>query len=88
LTSLVTQGIHSVTKTVMTKPMVCLIVIVFALTTQISGAVAGDAEWDRTVLPRPAQLFEGVAKRTLEGSGAAFTNPVKLLRMRRTFFSC
>jgi arylsulfatase len=61
----------------MTKPMVCLIVIVFALTTQISGAVAGDAEWDRTVLPRPAQLFEGVAKRTLEGSGAAFTNPVK-----------
>ena len=34
-------------------------------------------EWDRTVLPRPPQPFEGVTKRTLEGSVAAFTQPVK-----------
>jgi arylsulfatase len=29
------------------------------------------------VLPRPAQPFQGIAKRTLEGSEGAFTQPVK-----------
>ena len=44
---------------------------------QMSAVVAADTEWDRTVLPRPAQPFEGVMKPTLEGSKAAFTHPVK-----------
>src|SRR5947207_8965097 len=50
---------------------------VFALTSQISGSVAANAEWDRTLLPRAVEPFQGIAKRTLEGSEAAFTNPVK-----------
>src|SRR5436190_18064796 len=49
----------------------------FAFTTQLAGSVAADAEWDRTVLPRLVQPFQGIAKRTLEGSEAAFTKPVK-----------
>src|SRR5213592_3419285 len=61
----------------MSKSQVCLIVTAFALTAQIPGSVAANAEWDRTVLPRPAQPFQGIAKRTLEGSEAAFTKPVK-----------
>src|SRR5207247_6534241 len=71
------MGIHSVTDTVMPKPMLCLIIAALAVATQISGAVAADTEWDRSVLPRPAQPFEGTAKRTLEGSKAGFTRPVK-----------
>ena len=47
------------------------IAIAFVVALQITGLVAGDAEWDRTVLPRPPQPFEGVTKRTLEGSVAA-----------------
>jgi hypothetical protein len=45
--------------------------------TQMARSGAADAEWDRTVLPRPAQPFQGIAKRTLEGSSGAFTQPVK-----------
>ncbi len=71
------MGIHSLTKTVMPKPMVCLIVTALGVATQIAGSVAANAEWDRNVLPRPAQPFQGIAKRTLEGSVAAFTQPVK-----------
>src|SRR4051812_4271525 len=51
--------------------------IAFAVTTQSISIAASDSEWDRTVLPRPPQPFEGVTKRTLEGSKAAFTEPVK-----------
>ena len=65
------------TKTVMSKSKVCLIVTVFALTAQIPGSVAANAEWDRTLLPRSVEPFQGITKRTLEGSEAAFTNPVK-----------
>ncbi|MGH7983655.1 MAG: arylsulfatase [Candidatus Udaeobacter sp.] len=61
----------------MPKPMFCLTMTVLAAILQTSAVVAADAEWDRTVLPRPAQPFEGIAKRTLEGSKAAFTRPVK-----------
>src|SRR5438270_9173981 len=61
----------------MPKPITYFILAVFPIATQISGAVAADTEWNRSVLPRPAQPFEGVAKRTLEGSRAAFTQPVK-----------
>ncbi len=50
---------------------------VFALTSQIPGSVAANAEWDRTLLPRPVEPFQGIEKRTLEGSEAAFTKPVK-----------
>ena len=71
------MGIHSVTDTVMPKPMLCLIIAALAVATQISRSVAADAEWDRTVLPRPAQPFQGATKRTLEGSKASFTQPVK-----------
>src|SRR5260370_8702293 len=71
------MGIHSLTKTVMPKPMVCLIVTTLGVATQIAGSVAANTEWDRSVLPRPAQPFECTAKRTLEGSKAAFTQPVK-----------
>ena len=49
----------------------------FAAAIQMSAVVAADTEWDRTVLPRPAQPFDGVTKPTLEGSKAAFTHPVK-----------
>ncbi len=57
--------------------MFCLTITVLAATIQISAIVAANAEWDRTVLPRPAQPFEGITKPTLEGSKAAFTHPVK-----------
>jgi arylsulfatase A-like enzyme len=61
----------------MPNRMLCLIVAAFGFTTQIARSVAADAEWDRTVLPRPVQSFQGIAKRTLEGSEAAFTPLVK-----------
>ncbi len=48
-----------------------------AVTAQSISVAASDTEWDRTVLPRPPQPFEGVTKRTLEGSVASFTQPVK-----------
>ena len=51
--------------------------IVLAVTGQSTSVAASDTEWDRTVLPRPPQPFEGVTKRTLEGSVASFTQPVK-----------
>jgi len=66
-----------VTKGAMPKPMLCLTVTALAVATQISGCLAANAEWDRTVLPRPAQPFEGIARRTLEGSQSGFTHPVK-----------
>ncbi len=65
------------TKIVMHKPMLCVIVTALGFATQIPRSVAADVEWDRSVLPRPAQPFEGVAKRTLEGSKSGFTRPVK-----------
>ena len=61
----------------MPKLIVCLITTAVTISTQISGSVAAGTEWDRTVLPRPVQPFEGVAKRTLEGSKSGFTRPVK-----------
>src|SRR5881227_2436123 len=61
----------------MFKPIDCFIVIALVVALQITGSAADDAEWDRTVLPRPAHPFQGVAKRSLEGSVAAFTPPVK-----------
>src|SRR6059058_3562037 len=51
--------------------------IALAVASQIAPTFAANAEWDRSVLPRPAQPFQGVANRTLEGSAAAFTDPVK-----------
>ncbi len=51
--------------------------IALAVTAQSISVAASDTEWDRTVLPRPPQPFEGVTKRTLEGSVASFTQPVK-----------
>src|SRR5205809_3351582 len=61
----------------MPKPITYFFLAVFLIATQISGAVVADTEWDRTVLPRPAQPFKGITKPTLEGSKAAFTHPVK-----------
>jgi len=61
----------------MFKSISCFIAIAIVVALQITGSVAGDAEWDRTGLPRPPQPFQGVTKRTLEGSVAAFTQPVK-----------
>ena len=58
----------------MRNPIKCLIAIAVVIALQTSGSIAADAEWDRTVLPRPPQPFEGVTKRTLEGSVAAFTS--------------
>src|SRR6476620_9507778 len=51
--------------------------ITLAVTARSIAVAASDTEWDRTVLPRPPQPFEGVTKRTLEGSVASFTQPVK-----------
>ena len=53
------------------------IAIIVVVASQITGSRAAGEEWDRTVLPRPPQPFQGVIKRTLEGSVAAFTSPVK-----------
>jgi arylsulfatase len=57
--------------------MTFLITIALAVASQIAPTFAANTEWDRSVLPRPAQPFQGVANRTLEGSAAAFTDPVK-----------
>src|SRR5205809_344767 len=62
---------------IMPNPTTFLITIAFAVASQIAPTFAANTEWDRSVLPRPAQPFQGVANRTLEGSEAAFTNPVK-----------
>jgi hypothetical protein len=59
------------------KPTICLIAVAVAVVSQVMPAVAANAEWDRTVLPRPLQPFQGAANRTLEGSKASFTEPVK-----------
>src|SRR4051812_13016785 len=56
------------------KPIIY--VIAFVLASQMTRAAAATTDWDRTVLPRPSQPFQGVTKRTLEGSEAAFTRPV------------
>src|SRR4029079_9785452 len=50
--------------------------IVLAVTGRSISVAASDTEWDRTVLPRPPQPFEGVTKKTLEGSVPSFTQPV------------
>src|SRR5262245_55358829 len=51
--------------------------IALAITVQSISMAAPDTEWDRTVLPRPPQTFDGVTKKTLEGSVPSFTQPVK-----------
>ena len=61
----------------MRKWIIFFIAIALAVTAQSISVAASDTEWDRTVLPRPPQPFEGVTKRTLEGSVASFTQPVK-----------
>ena len=61
----------------MRKSIIFFGAIALAVTAQSISIAASDTEWDRTVLPRPPQPFEGVAKRTLEGSVASFTQPVK-----------
>ena len=61
----------------MAKNIICFIALAFAIASQKTTAADANAEWDRTVLPRPPQPFEGVTKRTLEGSVASFTQPVK-----------
>jgi len=51
--------------------------IAAAVTAQSISVAASDTDWDRTVLPRPPQPFEGIAKRSLEGSVPSFTQSVK-----------
>src|SRR5690348_4618168 len=51
--------------------------IVLAVASPLVSAFAANTEWDRTVLPRSPEQFTGVTKQTLEGSKAAFTQPVK-----------
>ncbi|PYJ24991.1 MAG: arylsulfatase, partial [Verrucomicrobia bacterium] len=57
--------------------MLRAIIYLIAVASKITSATAASADWDRTVLPRPSQPFQGVANRTLEGSKASFTEPVK-----------
>src|SRR4029450_12958936 len=64
---------------IMPKPIICLISMALVVASQITRTSAANAEGDTTVLPRPPQPFQGTAKRTLEGSVAAFSNPVKAL---------
>src|SRR6267142_1259926 len=64
----------------MRKWMIFFSAIALAVTAQSISVAASDTEWDRTVLPRPPQPFEGVTKRTLEGSVASYTQPVKAPR--------
>lgn len=61
----------------MPKPTVCHIAIALAVASQITPTCAANTEWDRNVLPRPDQPFQGIARQTLEGSVAGFTQPVK-----------
>jgi len=61
----------------MRKQITCFSAVALVITAQSMSAAGSDADWDRTVLPRRPQPFEGVAKRTLEGSVASFTKPVK-----------
>src|SRR5256886_12614933 len=61
----------------MRKPKLCAIVAALAVATRIPLCLAADEEWDRTVLPRPPRPFEGISNRTLEGSVASFTEPVR-----------
>jgi arylsulfatase len=61
----------------MQKWVIVFSAIALAVASQSISIAASDTEWDRTVLPRPPQPFEGVTKRTLEGSVASFTQPVK-----------
>jgi arylsulfatase A-like enzyme len=51
--------------------------IAATVTAQSISVAASDTDWDRTVLPRPPQPFEGIAKRSLEGSVPSFTQSVK-----------
>ncbi len=60
----------------MRKQIVCFGAIALAVTAQSISTAASDTEWDRTMLPRPPQPFQGVTKRTLEGSVPSFTEPV------------
>ena len=64
----------------MRKRIIFFSAIALAVTFQSISVAASDTEWDRTVLPRPPQPFEGVTKRTLEGSVASYTQPVKAPR--------
>src|SRR6266480_5006128 len=64
----------------MLKWIIFFSAIALAITSQSISVAASDTEWDRTVLPRPPQPFEGVTKRTLEGSVASYTQPVKAPR--------
>src|SRR5262245_28968297 len=61
----------------MRKWIIFFSAIAFVVTVQSISLAASDTDWDRTVLPRPPQPFEGVTKRTLEGSVPSFTQPVK-----------
>ncbi len=61
----------------MRKWIVFFSAIALAVTALWILAAEPDPDWDRTVLPRPPEQFQGVTKRTLEGSKAAFTEPVK-----------
>ena len=61
----------------MLKRITPFIAIAFVVVSQTTRASAANAEWDRTLLPRPPQPFQGVAKRTLEGSRPSFAEPVK-----------
>ena len=54
-----------------------LLIAALGIAAQVSPSVGAETEWDRTVLPRPAQPFEGISNRTLEGSKGSFTQPVK-----------
>jgi hypothetical protein len=72
----------------MCKSIISFSAIAVVVKAQTGLCAASDTEWDRTVLPRPPQPFEGVPKRTLEGSVAAFTQPVKPPPVRQTFYSC
>ena len=64
----------------MRKWIIFFSAIALAVTAKSISVAALDTEWDRTVLPRPPQPFEGVTKRTLEGSVASYTQPVKAPR--------
>ena len=61
----------------MRKQITCISAIALVMTGQLISAADSDTDWDRTVLPRAPQPFEGVAKQTLEGSVASFIKPVK-----------
>jgi len=46
----------------MPKQVDCFIAVALVVASEIAPTTAANAEWDRTILPRPPQPFQGITK--------------------------